>query len=227
MSRRQQRSLPAPLGRLSVVVFDALSHSSQASCRHADPRSDRRVAAGGCAASLRGYSHRDAAANAPQPRLRPRQRATGAAAASVRTLEQCARRRFFGGKWGAGGRISGRRQPSGGLQVADSIRKRHPRPRSPRLPQRPRPPPTCAPILTCPCGVQSRAIEGQKLRLGGDALGAEPTYLLYLRSGCRRRLGSVDFGPASAQPPVIRPAASSPPTALRLEITSKSTCFGS
>ena len=114
MSRRQQRSLPAPLGRLSVVVFDALSHSSQASYRHADCQSDRRVAAGGCAASLRGYSHRDAAANAPQPRLRPRQRATGAAAASVRTLEQCARRRFFGGKRGAGGRISGRRQPSGG-----------------------------------------------------------------------------------------------------------------
>ena len=64
---------------------------------------------------------------------------------------------------------------------------------------------------------QNRAIEGQKLRLGGDALRAEPTYLLYLHSRCRRRLGSLDFDPASAQAPVARPAASSSSTALGLE----------
>ena len=39
------------------------------------------------------YPHREAAVNAPQPRLRPRQHATGAAAAGVRTLAQCARRK--------------------------------------------------------------------------------------------------------------------------------------
>ena len=35
---------------------------------------------------------------------------------------------------------------------------------------------------------------GQKLRLGGDALGADPTYLLYLPSRPRGGLRRIDFG---------------------------------
>ena len=35
---------------------------------------------------------------------------------------------------------------------------------------------------------------GQKLRLGGDALGADPTYLLYLPSRSRGGLQRIDFG---------------------------------
>ena len=34
---------------------------------------------------------------------------------------------------------------------------------------------------------------GQKLRLGGDALGADPTYLLYLPSRSRGGLRRIDF----------------------------------
>jgi len=39
---------------------------------------------------------------------------------------------------------------------------------------------------------------GQKLRLGGDALGAEPTYLLYLAYGSRGELRRIDFEPDCA-----------------------------
>ena len=146
-------------------------------------------------------------------------RALGGGASCLRCSPffAAARRLFFEGKRGADGRISGLRQPSGGLQVAGGLRKRHSRAQLPRPPQRPRPPPTSELILPCPCAVQNRAIEGQKLRLGGDALRAEPTYLLYLQSRCRRRLGSLDFDPASAQAPATRPSASSSSTALGLE----------
>ena len=41
----------------------------------------------------------------------------------------------------------------------------------------------------------SRHFPGQKLRLGGDALGAEPTYLLYLPYGSRGELRRTDFEP--------------------------------
>ena len=37
-----------------------------------------------------------------------------------------------------------------------------------------------APSLFSACTAQSQHFAGQKLRLGGDALGADPTYLLYL-----------------------------------------------
>ena len=39
---------------------------------------------------------------------------------------------------------------------------------------------------------------GQKLRLGGDALGADPTYLLYLPSRSRGELRRIDFEPDCA-----------------------------
>eukprot|EP01045_Picozoa_sp_COSAG04_P005547 COSAG04_NODE_259_length_18733_cov_5.191371_8_plen_272_part_00 len=39
----------------------------------------------------------------------------------------------------------------------------------------------------------SRHFPGQKLRLGGDALGADPTYLLYLPSRSRGGLRRIDF----------------------------------
>ena len=39
-----------------------------------------------------------------------------------------------------------------------------------------------------------RHFPGQKLRLGGDALGADPTYLLYLPSRSRGGLRRIDFG---------------------------------
>ena len=39
---------------------------------------------------------------------------------------------------------------------------------------------------------------GQKLGLGGDALRADPTYLLYIYSRCSRHLVSVDFDPSFA-----------------------------
>ena len=42
--------------------------------------------------------------------------------------------------------------------------------------------------------VQVRHFPGQKLRLGGDALGADPTYLLYLPSRSRGELRRIDFG---------------------------------
>ena len=38
-------------------------------------------------------------------------------------------------------------------------------------------------------------LPGQKLRLGGDALGADPTYLLYLPYRSRGELRRIDFGP--------------------------------
>ena len=39
---------------------------------------------------------------------------------------------------------------------------------------------------------------GQKLRLGGDALGADPTYLMYLPSRSRGELPRIDLGPDCA-----------------------------
>ena len=39
---------------------------------------------------------------------------------------------------------------------------------------------------------------GQKLRLGGDALGADPTYLLYLAYRSQGELRRIDFGPGCA-----------------------------
>ena len=41
----------------------------------------------------------------------------------------------------------------------------------------------------------SRHLPSQKLRLGGDALGADPTYLLYLPYRSRGGLRRTDFGP--------------------------------
>ena len=38
-----------------------------------------------------------------------------------------------------------------------------------------------------------RHFPGQKLRLGGDALGADPTYLLYLAYRSRGELRRIDF----------------------------------
>ena len=40
-----------------------------------------------------------------------------------------------------------------------------------------------------------RHFSGQKLRLGGESLGAEPTYLLYLPSRSREELRRLDFEP--------------------------------
>ena len=54
----------------------------------------------------------------------------------------------------------------------------------------------------------SRHFPGQKLRLGGDALGADPTYLLYLPSRSRGGLRRIDFGAwprATTLPPTIFP----------------------
>ena len=54
----------------------------------------------------------------------------------------------------------------------------------------------------------SRHLQGQKLRLGGDALGADPTYLLYLPSRSRGGLRRIDFGAwprAATLPPTIFP----------------------
>ena len=47
---------------------------------------------------------------------------------------------------------------------------------------------------------QSRHFLGQKLRLGGDALGAEPTYLLYLPSRPWGELRRIDLEPDCAGP---------------------------
>ena len=44
----------------------------------------------------------------------------------------------------------------------------------------------------------SRHFPGQKLRLGGDVLGADPTYLLYLPSRSRGELRRIDFEPDCA-----------------------------
>jgi len=46
--------------------------------------------------------------------------------------------------------------------------------------------------------VQVRHFPGQKLRLGGDALGADPTYLLYLTYRPRGELRRIDLGPDCA-----------------------------
>ena len=46
--------------------------------------------------------------------------------------------------------------------------------------------------------VQVWHFPGQKLRLGGDALGAGPTYLLYLPSRSRGGLRRIDFGAYAA-----------------------------
>ena len=43
-----------------------------------------------------------------------------------------------------------------------------------------------------------RHLSGQKLRLGGDALGADPTYLLYLAYRSRGELRRIDFEPDRA-----------------------------
>ena len=43
-----------------------------------------------------------------------------------------------------------------------------------------------------------RHFPGQKLRLGGDALGADPTYLLYLPYRSRGELRRIDFEPDCA-----------------------------
>ena len=43
-----------------------------------------------------------------------------------------------------------------------------------------------------------RHFAGQKLRLGGDALGADPTYLLYLAYRSRGELRRIDLGPGCA-----------------------------
>ena len=48
------------------------------------------------------------------------------------------------------------------------------------------------------CSVQSQHFLGQKLRLGGDALGADPTYLLYLPSRPQGELRRIDLGPGCA-----------------------------
>eukprot|EP01045_Picozoa_sp_COSAG04_P062575 COSAG04_NODE_32757_length_197_cov_25.714286_1_plen_65_part_11 len=44
-----------------------------------------------------------------------------------------------------------------------------------------------------------RHFPGQKLRLGGDALGAEPTYLLYLPSRSRGELRRIELEPDGAR----------------------------
>jgi len=44
----------------------------------------------------------------------------------------------------------------------------------------------------------TRHFLGQKLRLGGDALGAEPTYLLYLAYRSRGELRRIDLAPDCA-----------------------------
>ena len=46
--------------------------------------------------------------------------------------------------------------------------------------------------------LHTRGFPGQKLRLGGDALGADPAYLLYLPSRSRGELRRIDVGPDSA-----------------------------
>ena len=58
-----------------------------------------------------------------------------------------------------------------------------------------------APLTISPCPNRLASLlcaiaasQGQKLRLGGDALGAGPTYLLYLPSRSRGGLRRIDFG---------------------------------
>ena len=56
--------------------------------------------------------------------------------------------------------------------------------------------------------------QGQKLRLGGDSLGADPTYLLYLPSRSRGGLRRIDFGPwprAAVSPPQSSPESTRKP----------------
>ena len=47
--------------------------------------------------------------------------------------------------------------------------------------------------MRCPIAAHSWHFPGQKLRLGGDALGADPTYLLYLAYRSRGELRRIDF----------------------------------
>jgi len=56
-----------------------------------------------------------------------------------------------------------------------------------------------SPQFACKPRLHTRGISpGQKLRLGGDALGADPTYLLYLQSRPRGGLRRIDFEPDCA-----------------------------
>ena len=69
-------------------------------------------------------------------------------------------------------------------------------------------PPRRAGIDPQASSVQVWHFPGQKLRLGGDALGADPTYLLYLPSRSRGELRRIDFGAwprAATLPPTIFP----------------------
>ena len=62
--------------------------------------------------------------------------------------------------------------------------------------------------------VQIWHFPGQKLRLGGDALGADPTYLLYLPSRSRGGLRRIDFGPwprTAVSPPQSSPESTRKP----------------
>merc|ERR1712091_777755 len=56
----------------------------------------------------------------------------------------------------------------------------------------------CAGIDPQASSVQVWHFLGQKLRLGGDALGADPTYLLYLPYRSRGELRRTDFEPDGA-----------------------------
>ena len=63
---------------------------------------------------------------------------------------------------------------------------------------------------------------GQKLRLGGDALGTDPTYLLYLPSGSRGELRRIDFAawPRTATfRPRLPPASTRKPPVCRSGIS--------
>ena len=77
-----------------------------------------------------------------------------------------------------------------------------------------------------------RHFPGQKLRLGGDALGAEPTYLLYLSFRSRGELRRIDFAawprtrtsrlklpPESARKPPLHTRGISRARSFDLEVT--------
>ena len=80
--------------------------------------------------------------------------------------------------------------------------------------------------------VQVWHFPGQKLRLGGDALGAEPTYLLYLAYRSRGELRRIDFAawprtatcrlklsPESARKPMLHTRGISRARSFDLEVT--------
>ena len=96
--------------------------------------------------------------------------------------------------------------PTGHLQTGQTYRIFHSGRTEAYGPLRSTRRPACAPFnhLAAPrsarksSSVQVWHFPSQRLRLGGDALGADPTYLLYLPSRPRAELRRIDLGPDCA-----------------------------